>query len=307
MISLFNVPTHNIDTSIFTNLLHDKIVGGFEENFCELVGAPYGCSINSASSALFLLTKYFINSYSIDLPTMIPCVVPNAILNAGKKVNFLDNINWVGNSYTFFENNTLKIIDSAQEVIINDKFESSNKIIIKVYSFYPTKPISSCDGGMIVSNDRNIIEYLRKLIYNGVSFQDSWKMKPDTIGWKMHMNSIQAYIANLNLITYTTKLEKLNQVKLWYKELIGVENRSNHLFRVKTKHNITTMTELLKNEITTGIHYNCCHSNALYNNGIYLFLQNSIIQENTMLSVPFHEKLKKENVEYVCKSIEKYM
>ena len=55
MISLFNIPNYTIDTSKFSNLLHDKIVEEFEQNICSYVGAKDACSINSATNAIFLL------------------------------------------------------------------------------------------------------------------------------------------------------------------------------------------------------------------------------------------------------------
>ena len=50
MIQLFNIPDHRIDTSEFSHLLHGDIVGKFEENFSEYVGAMYACPETSAAS-----------------------------------------------------------------------------------------------------------------------------------------------------------------------------------------------------------------------------------------------------------------
>ena len=54
MIQLFNVENNNIDTSKFSNLLHDEVVNEFEKTIAEYVGAKYACSINSATNAIFL-------------------------------------------------------------------------------------------------------------------------------------------------------------------------------------------------------------------------------------------------------------
>ena len=54
MIQLFNIKNHIIDTSEFSNLLHDDIVLEFEKKFANYVGAKYACSIKSASNAIFL-------------------------------------------------------------------------------------------------------------------------------------------------------------------------------------------------------------------------------------------------------------
>ena len=88
MIKLFNINHHTIDTSEFSNLLHDDIVVEFEKKIAEYVGSKYACSINSATNAIFLslLNKNVI----VDLPSMIPPVVANAIITSGNKINFID-------------------------------------------------------------------------------------------------------------------------------------------------------------------------------------------------------------------------
>ena len=54
MIKLFHINNYDINTSRFSNLLHDDVVNEFEQNFADYVGAKYACSANSASSLLFL-------------------------------------------------------------------------------------------------------------------------------------------------------------------------------------------------------------------------------------------------------------
>ena len=57
MIQLFNVNNHIIDTSEFSNMLHDKVVIEYEKKIANYVGAKYACAINSATNAIFLIFK----------------------------------------------------------------------------------------------------------------------------------------------------------------------------------------------------------------------------------------------------------
>ena len=149
MIKLFNPNNYIIDTSKFSNLLHDKVVEDFENKFANYVGAKYACSINSATNAIFLL---FLNKgITVDVPSMIPPVVLNALITSGNKINFIDDTDWVGGSYVLHEFDDYKVIDSAQRVDKNQFKNEANDNDIMFFSFYPTKPIGSCDGGMIVS------------------------------------------------------------------------------------------------------------------------------------------------------------
>ena len=57
MIQLFNINNHIIDTSKFSNLLHDEVVIEFEKKIAEYVGAKFACAVNSATNAIFLIFK----------------------------------------------------------------------------------------------------------------------------------------------------------------------------------------------------------------------------------------------------------
>ena len=153
MINLFHVPSHNIDTSNFSNLLHDDIVKRFEDKFCEYVGAKYACSVSSATNAIFLAMLK--KQQTVSLPSVIPPVVCNAIITSGNKINFVDNVDWIGDSYVLHTFSDYKIVDSAQKVEKGQYSNEANNKDLMIFSFYPTKPIGSCDGGIIVSLERS--------------------------------------------------------------------------------------------------------------------------------------------------------
>ena len=114
MIQLFNVNNHIIDTSKFSNLLHDKNVIELEEKIANYVGAKYACSVNSATNAIFL--SMLDKNTTVNLPSVIPPVVANAILTSGNRIFFIDDVNWVGDSYVLHEFEDYKIVDSAQKL-----------------------------------------------------------------------------------------------------------------------------------------------------------------------------------------------
>ena len=118
MIQLFNINHHKIDTSEFTNLLHDDIVLEFEKKIAKYVGAKYACAVNSATNAIFLIMKMeeYLKARIIKIPSIIPPVVANAIIMSGNKVEFNDNVEWVGNSYILHKFRAFKVVDSAQKL-----------------------------------------------------------------------------------------------------------------------------------------------------------------------------------------------
>ena len=98
MIKLFNINNYQIDTSKLGNILHGEIIEEFEKAFAEYVGAKYACFANSASSLIYLSLRG-LNS-TIKIPSIIPLVVPNVIINSGNNIEFYDdvyNVRKIGN------------------------------------------------------------------------------------------------------------------------------------------------------------------------------------------------------------------
>ena len=302
MIKLFNLENYTIDTNRFDNLLHDSIVNKFEQNICDFVGAKYGVSFNSATNAIFLalLNK----NTTVSIPSVIPPVVPNAILTSGNEINFIDNVNWVGDSYILHEFENYKIVDSAQKLEKNQFVKECNPQDLLIFSFYPTKPVGSCDGGMIVSDDLEKITYLREMSFNGMTFAtNNWDRRIKFAGYKMYMNSIQATIASNNLSKYEEKLEKLQFVREYYNKNLGLNNTSNHLYRINTISRRSLISDFEKNKIQTGIHYHCLHNHEVYKTQS-LTLPKSELESETSLSIPYHEKLTIKELETIIRVID---
>ena len=295
MIQLFNIPQYKIDTSRFSSLLHDKIVREFEENFCEYVGGKYAVSLNSATTAIFLLLNTL--KIKIQVPSIIPPVVVNVLIHAGGDVEFNDDIGWVGGSYSLNK----WIVDSAQRV---DRDQCKNFAGVTFFSFYPTKPVGGCDGGMIVyNNNPDITEYIRTLSFNGMSQeQNNWERKQTMIGYKAYMNSIQAYIANENLKRLDEKKEKLSEIRLAYNNEFGLSHTSDHLYRVKVTDNKDFIKKAKDAGIVCGIHYEAAHQNLVFGKtDQHLPLSDEAAK--TMVSIPFHEKLTKKEIQTVIRFV----
>lgn len=305
MINLFYLPNYKIDTSKFSHLLHDKIVQEFEQNFCEYVGAKYACSINSATNAIFLA---FLNkNITVNVPSIIPAVVCNALITSGNKINFVDNIEWVGDSYVLHDFGNYKIIDSAQKVERGQFLKEANDDDLMFFSFYPTKPIGSCDGGIIVSNNKEKIQWFKEACLNGMSYaENNWDRKIKFSGYKMYMNSIQAFIANENLKKLDKKNEKLTEIRDFYNRFFNLNNKSQHLYRINVKNRESFIKEMNRNKIQTGIHYTALHQNEIYSKE-KIYLRKTEEEEATTVSIPYNEKLNKKDIEFVTKISEKYI
>ena len=304
MISLFNINNHTIDTEHYSNLLHDPIVDKFESAIANYVGAKYAVTFNSATSAIFLALLG--KNTTVKIPSIIPPVVVNAIHTSGNKYEFVDDIDWVGDSYTLHKFEDYKIVDSAQKLEKDQFKRECNSEDLMVFSFYPTKPVGTCDGGMIVSDDIGKIQYLRELSLNGMSYsKHNWDREIKFFGYKMYMNSLQAHIALNNFERYEEKLISLKRIRNIYNTEFLLSNTSNHLYRLRVNDRNRFMEYMQDKGIQTGIHYKAAHLNFVYKNSD-MVLPLSEKHELETVSIPFHEKLSEKDINLIVECVKKY-
>lgn len=302
MIQLFNINNYQIDTSELGNLLHGEIVEEFEQAFADYVGAKYACFANSASSLIYLSLKDL--NTTVKIPSIMPPVVPNMIINSGNKIEFYDDIDWVGNMYQLHPG----IWDSAQRVSRNQYSQVAQGADVMIFSFYPTKPVGSCDGGMIVSNNQYTIDKYRAMVLNGTKpSKNAWEREQTMFGYKMHGSSIQAKIAYENFKKLDDKKNKLNDIRNVFNTELGYNNLSLHLYRIRVKDNSRFIKQMKDVGIQCGIHYKAFHKSSLLKNVVkYKPMPKSELEEKQTVSIPFHEKLTKQNIDHIVDNIRKF-
>lgn len=277
----------------FSNLLHGPIVGEFESAFSEYVGLKYGLGFNSATSAIELLMNYLRETEDlkvVKIPSIIPPVVINALTRAKMKYVYEDNVDWVGNTYTFgVQKRERMIVDSAHAI---NKLKNVNDYAVYIYSFYPTKIVGSFDGGMLCSNDKSLLDHLRVLAYNGIEGESH-----QAIGSKVYMNSFQAYVAMSNFKRMPEKLTKLYNIRNTYDKVFGLHT-SNHLYRIAVKNRDKLRELATKTGIETKIHYKAAHLNPLTSKQS-IGLPKSTDTDLTTISIPFHEELTTDEINKV--------
>ena len=310
MIQLFNINSHNIDTSEFSNLLHDKCVEEFEKKIADYVGAKYACSVNSATSAIFLIMKekrtYVREKVTINIPSMIPPVVANAALTSGffHKLNFVDDVDWVGDSYVLHQFKDFKVVDSAQKLQEGQFRKECNPEDLMIFSFYPTKPLGGSDGGMIVTDDYEKYKWYKEAVLNGMSYaENNWDRGISFPGYKMYMSSIQAQILLNNFKTFDKKMRVLKQLSDTYNKEFGYENTSQHLYRIEVLDNKKFINKMKQLGIVCGIHYPALHLNDVYSKNWKWDCPKSEALQNRTVSLPMNEKLSFLELEYIIDKV----
>ena len=314
MIKLFNINHHTIDTSEFSNLLHDDIVVDFEKKIAVYVGSKYACSINSATNAIFLslLEKKlnYMTHMEVKLPSMIPSVVANAVLTSGfmNKIEFVDDVDWVGHSYILHQFDDYKVVDSAQKLKKNQFKKECNPQDLMIFSFYPTKPLGGSDGGMIVTDDYEKYRWFKEAVLNGMTYaENNWERSISFPGYKMYMNSIQAKILMNNFDNFEKKMSVLNNLVNTYNKELGYDNSSQHLYRIEVVNNKKFLEKMNKAGIVCGIHYPALHRNSMYNGGVEFDCPKSKKLEKRTVSLPMNEELTFFELEYVINKVKEYI
>jgi len=310
MIQLFNINHHIIDTSKFSNLLHDNVVEEFEKTIADYVGAKYACSINSATNAIFLcmLNKNVVEPRTIKIPSMIPPVVANAIITSHNKVEFTDNVKWFGNSYILHKFRTYKVVDSAQKLEKNQFRKECKPDDVMIFSHYPTKPLGGIDGGVIVTDDYKKYKWFKEAVLNGMSYaENNWERGISFPGYKMYMNSLQAEILMRNFEHFDKKMRVLGNLVDIYNRELGYENTSKHLYRIEVLDNEKFIQNMKDVGIVCGIHYPALHKNPIYNEGVEFDCPKSEKLEKRTVSLPMNEGLTFLQTEYIVDKVKELL
>lgn len=320
MIPLFKIYEPIIDYKPFTHNLHGQLVTEFENAFAQYMGVKYAIGINSCTSAIYLVLKWCHGHYktcsSANIPAMVPPVVANSLYHSDTDICLVDDIKWIGSHYYLKKDSVFAVIDSAHEVDKNkiEEFNSAVKQRIApenrwcaMYSFYPTKPVGGIDGGMVITNNEALNNWLRIAIMNGTSQGDSWERQVDFPGWKYYMSTGQAYAAYQQFGRLGQKKKTLKKIRDYYNKKLGYDNSSDHLYRIVVTNNVKFIDAMKLEDVQCGIHYRCIHREPAYKGHLINCegMGKSERAQNQTVSIPFHEDLTRKELNYIIKKVKK--
>jgi len=225
------------------------------------------------------------------------------------------------------KNYGFKIIEDASHAIGSSynqiKVGSCTHSDITVFSFHPVKIITTAEGGMALTNDKDVANKIYRLRTHGITKDEIkmeerpkdeiWNYQQIDLGFNYRMNDIQAalglsqmkrldkYVKSRQEIAkhYDNALKKLPLVTPWQ----SPSNYSSyHLYTILIKKNLTQKTqrqvydELTKKNIVINLHYIPVHRQPYYEN--LGFKKNNFPQAENfhreVLSIPIHPSLKEE-------------
>ena len=254
----------------------------FEAKFAEYVGTKYAVAVNSGTSALEIILRALnIGGSSVVVPTNTFFATPASVIHAGGKVIFADiadNLcldpkslrqNIQKDTRAVFmvhigglvppeiveiqqicqEHGLILIEDAAhaQGSTLNGK-KAGSFGIAAAFSFYPTKVMTSGEGGMITTDDENI--YQRALVFRDQGKAGFLGNIHTEMGYNWRMSEIHAAIGLSQFGRLEEFVADRRRVAQFYdKELTNVDSLSLVKIPPEAKSNYYKYVAILKDGI----------------------------------------------------------
>ena len=339
----------------------------FEEVFREYIGCAAAIGVNSATSGLHLaLVALGIGAGDEVITTPITyCATPNEIEHAGAVPIFVDvdpetylidperveaaitprtkaimPVHLYGQSAdmdklcAIAKRHNLKIVEDAAHAIETTWCEQKIGTVgdLTVFSFYPTKNITTGEGGMITTNDVALGERVRRLSMHGLS-RDAWKRYGEDgfshywleeRGYKYHMFDLLAAVG----LAQFPRLEEWWQIRkrLWDRYNAGMATiagirpipevmpgrHAYHLYVIENDAKVTGMTRdqlmnaLQARNVGVGVHYIGMHLQPYYAKRYNLTPEHFPIAtaaSDQMLSLPLYPQMTVDDVDAVVETL----
>tara|TARA_R110000851_G_scaffold175874_5_gene322331 strand:- start:1678 stop:2298 length:621 start_codon:yes stop_codon:yes gene_type:complete len=159
-----------------------KIVKMFEEEVALYTGAPYAVAVDNCTNALFLCCKYH-QATEVIIPKKTYLSVPMSIIHSGAEVVFEDR-EWEG----IYQLKPYPIYDSAKRLTSRMYIAGTAMCL----SFHVKKQLAIGKGGMILTDDLKMVEWLKKARYEGRSEVNYKDDNITSLGWNMYLTPQQA-------------------------------------------------------------------------------------------------------------------
>lgn len=319
----------------------------FEEHFAAFVNTKYAIACSNGMAAIFisLIALDIGPGDEVIVPshTAFPSILP--VLNAGAKPVFvdIDEKTYTLNSVQIKKSITRKtkaviavhlyghpadihsisgLCKDNRIFLIEDACQAhgakyKGRFVgsfgdVGCFSFYPSKNMTSCgDGGIITTNNKDIYEKAKMLLNLGCKDRYNHVLK----GYNFRISEFSSAIANEQL----KKLPLFNQrrkkiANKYFKLLSGnvvilpVEKdwaeHVYHLYVIRSKKRDALKKYLETSGIKTEIHYPIpCHKQKAVNrkNVGKLPVTEKIVRE--ILSLPMHPQLKDDEIEFIAEKI----
>ena len=328
-----------------------KFIKQFEDNFSTFTGIKYSVAVSNGTVALHvaLLAIGIGKDDEVIVPTFTYIASVNSINYTGAKPVFVDSdpdtwqidtkkieekiskktkaimaVHIYGHPCEMVE--IRKIADKHKLFIIEDCAEAIGTLYkgkhvglfgdISTFSFFGNKSITTGEGGMVCTNNKNLSDLLVRLKGQGLAKNQEYFH--DIIGYNYRMTNICAAIGCAQLERVDDILIKKRQVAqdyinglknipLEYHKEVGNVRHSYWMFTILVKSESTRSglrKHLKENGIETRPTFHPVHTMPIYKTGEKFDVAEDLGKRG--INLPSYPDLSEDDVRYICKTIEGY-
>ncbi len=329
----------------------------FEEALCEFLGVKHALVFNSATSALLTLYRNFsgFNAHCNEIITTPISFVAtaNMLLESGyrpvfaevkndgnidelaleklinKKTKAIVSVDYAGKSVEIksiqelCKKHSLSFLSDSSHALGS---EYQNKkvggfALASVFSFHAIKPITTAEGGAVVTNNSELYEKMKLFRSHGMLKKDFFEGEVKSIGHNFRLNEIQSALGLSQLKKAPLLMQKREEIALVYDRIFKdnpyftplhpllKDKSSNHLYPILMRQKFFTCKKLIlenlhKLGILAQVHYKPIYQYQLYQQ---LFntapLKSAEDFYHAEISLPCHANLNLESVKNIAHGV----
>ncbi|RVY22637.1 UDP-4-amino-4,6-dideoxy-N-acetyl-beta-L-altrosamine transaminase [Helicobacter pylori] len=329
----------------------------FEEALCEFLGVKHALVFNSATSALLTLYRNF-SEFSAGCNEIITTPISfvataNMLLESGytpvfaevkndgnidelaleklitKKTKAIVSVDYAGKSVEvgsiqkLCKKHSLSFLSDSSHALGS---EYQNKkvggfALASVFSFHAIKPITTAEGGAVVTNNSELYEKMKLFRSHGMLKKNFFEGEVKSIGHNFRLNEIQSALGLSQLKKAPFLMQKREEIALVYDKIFKdnpyftplhpllKDQSSNHLYPILMHQKFFIFKKLIlenlhKRGILAQVHYKPIYQYQLYQQ---LFntapLKSAEDFYNAEISLPCHANLNLESVQNIAHSV----
>ena len=196
---------------------------------------------------------------------------------------------------------------------------------LAIFSFHPVKHITTGEGGMITTNNKELFDTIKNLRSHGITKEPEilsenhggWYYEMQQLGFNYRLTDFQAALGNSQLERLDENIKRRREIASIYDaELAGIHelktpsvkvgyNHAYHLYIIRTKSRKMLYDHLVGNSILAQIHYIPVHTQPYYKNigwqkGDFPIAENYYEE---CISLPIYHSLSDEDQSYVIEKV----
>ena len=228
-----------------------------------------------------------------------------------------------------------KIIEDASHAIggnyFNEKIGNCQFSDFTIFSFHPVKIITTCEGGVCLTNNIKLAKKVFSLRSHGIiregfsskeNFEGSWYYEQIDLGYNYRLNDLQSALGINQLKRIDQLVKERNKIANEYRLLLGKDENiifpkyengiysSYHLNIIRVnKEKRKNIFEKLRNEgIFVNVHYIPIYRHPFFKKFKFNLDDFPSSEEyyRTAISIPNYPGLKKSQIKHISKVIQNY-